>query len=180
MRRSVVQYVLLGAMGLLLASTLGGVLYAVAQSARTEHRRQRDRVRSDAEITAIARRVFKLEAPTDRQIRARVVRALKTCERDRECRDALRSSALRGLRGPRGSRGPIGPRGPRGAPGRPGSSAPRSEGPGARGPRGRPGATGPPGPQGPPGPSGISPAVDDVIHALCQRSLGPLAHLLCR
>lgn len=153
MRRSPVQqYLLLAILGVGLAAAVGGSLYAVVQSSKTESRRVKDRVRSDRDIAQVARRVFKLEAPSDADISRRVVVALKACGRSAECRELFATVAPRGPRGARGPRGRRGPRGERGATGpvgRPGRSVP-----GPRGRRGETGAQGPVGPQGPPGERG--------------------------
>lgn len=138
--------------GLLLALAVIGASVAVFQ---TRGLRQ-DRVRSNADIAAIARRVFKIEQPSPRELSVRIVAALKVCADDKACYAAFRDAAPRGRRGPQGRRGVQGPRGPQGVAG---TAAKGIQG--ERGPQGRTGNSGPtgakgePGATGPQGPAGV-------------------------
>ncbi len=135
----------------------------------------KDRVRSDADIARIAKRVF----PTPAEGRRQLLVALRKCAADPECTTIFRDLAPRGRRGAPGPRGPQGRRGtqgaqgPRGPAGLPGRSI---TGPvGARGPQG------PPGQRGEPGAPGIGGATtEDVITELCRRAPTLLRPLVCR
>ncbi len=131
--------------GLILAVGMAAGAYAVIKT-RTVQRAQ---VRTDAEIAQIAKRVFRLEQPTQEQASRRVIVALKLCAEDAVCTRAFRNAAPRGRRGPTGARGPQGARGAAGARGPQGL-----QGPAGRGSRGPTGAAGP---QGAPGVNGTSP-----------------------
>lgn len=150
-RRARAVAVLLG-LALALVFVLAG--YAVLSS-RTVHN---DQVRSNAEIAAVARRVFAVEKPTDAEVIRRVLLALKKCADDAACRIAFAKAAPRGrpgVRGPRGRQGATGAQGPRGPRGFAGQGIQGEQGPQGRtgnsGPAGAKGERGPQGPAGLPG-----------------------------
>jgi hypothetical protein len=159
------------AIGLLLAACLGVAAYGVSRANQVDESRREDRVRSDHDIAQVARRVFKIEQPSEAEVKARVLSALLFCAKSTECRKVFATVGAagprgpRGRQGPRGERGPVGPQGPRGAT----KSGPR--GPagarGARGPAGATGANGPAGPLGGIGPVGPGPTEEQVQGALC-------------
>lgn len=167
MRRQGTQILVLLIVGVLLAAAVGGAVIAVVQTRAYEQNRADDRVRSDAEIAKVARRVFRIEQPTPAEIRRGVMTALTACAQNTSCRERFRDTAPRGRRGARGPRGVQGPRGPAGP-----------SGPGIPGPTGDPGAQGPPGPPGEPGTAGAS--TEDVIAELCRRAPALLRPLVCR
>lgn len=180
--------------GLLLGLVLAGCVVAAAaafdQAQRTETRRQADRVRSDAEIARVARRVFRLEAPTEAELRTIVIRRLRVCARDRQCRALFTATAPPGPPGERGMRGRTPGRKQvlaavqrycarhnrcRGAPG---SS-------GGRGKRGVPGESiqGPPGAQGEAAPGPTDEQIAAAVREYCTARRGnctlfPLPKLL--
>ncbi len=170
-RRSLSQLLALILLGLLLAGSVGAAVISVMQSKATEQNRQADRVRSDAEIARVARRIFKLESPSPAEISRRVVAALKTCASDPACRSEFTAIA------PQGPRGPAGPRGASGARGTAGPTGPRGPA-GPTGPPGLEGATGPPGPPGARGAAGAT--TTDVLTELCARANAVLRPLVCR
>lgn len=149
------------ALGMLLALAVLGALYAVVETSRANGRQ----VRSNAEIASVARRVYKIEAPTEKEVIGRVLKALVTCSKDDGCRTAFAASAPRGLpgptgrRGPKGSTGATGARGPQGLTGQRGATGKQ----GARGPAGPVGPMGPVGPAGPQGEPGVSVCVNSVL-----------------
>lgn len=68
-------------LGLLAAAGILGVAY-VAQDIRDDRR-------TNAEVAAIARRIFHIESPSDRELQQRVMRALEICARDPACLRSL-------------------------------------------------------------------------------------------
>lgn len=131
-------YVIAALMGTLLAALSVFAVLAYASA----HTTQKAQMRSDAEVAAIARRVFRIESPTRAQFNEQLFNALKRCAGYKPCLDLFVATA------PPGARGPRGPRGPQGRPGANGT-----DGKGSTGPQGRPGRT-VRGPRGIPGRNG--------------------------
>lgn len=153
------------ALGMLLAAAVLAALYAVVETGRTRG----DQVRSNADIAAVARRVYKIEAPSEKEVIGRVLKALVTCSKDDGCRTAFAASAPRGLPGPTGKRGPTGRTGSTGARGPQGSTGATGQR-GATGKQGARGPAGPVGPMGPVGPTGPQgePGVTVCVNALLK------------
>ncbi len=156
------QTALLLLVGTFIALALGLGGYAINQNRATAATQRNDQVRSDADIAAVARRVFRLESPTPAQLNAAVMAALRSCSKDAACTARFRKSAPRGLPGPRGSKGPRGARGTRGTTGARGAK-------GGRGARGPVGPEGPPGARGPTGAAGPAASITDVLESICQK-----------
>ncbi len=169
------QTAILLSIGTLIAVAIGLSAFAIISASGTAERQRTDRVRSDADIAAIARRVT---APTSAELNAGVRRALHACARDADCTADFQRSAPRGRPGPRGARGAAGPTGARG--GRGAQGARGAEGrTGERGPRGPVGEPGPVGPAGPAGPAGAAAPINTVLETICTR-IPMVRALLCR
>jgi hypothetical protein len=165
--------------GFAITAAVGVSSLAMVQVAQTKHRVARDRVRSDAEIARIARKVFPHETKAQRA--ARIARlgkeAIKVCAGDPECvalgralfgpsharlmaaarraaREVCAHDACRGSTGARGRPGRNGARGHRGKTGKTGAN-------------GATGATGAKGDTGAAGRDGAS--AQDVLTELCVR-----------
>lgn len=78
-RRVVIAFGLM--LGLLLAA---GILSVADRFDRFEDQR-----RTEAEVAAIAKRVFRIETPTDRELQSRVMRALEICAQEPDCLRSL-------------------------------------------------------------------------------------------
>lgn len=165
--------VVAGVLGLFLALIVAGLAFTIYYAVGTEAKRQRDRVRSDAEIAKVARDVFALAQPTPAEFNRRIKIALQRCGAQPDCRDIFATVAPRGHRGRTGLRGR---RGPQGLRGQRGPVGPRGRA--VRGPTGPPGPTGTPGPIGPQGAPGVSVDADGLVADLCRRT-PILARLLC-
>lgn len=172
------------AAGLMLGLLAAGGILSVAD----RFDRFADQRRTEAEVAAIAKRVFRIETPTDRELQRRIMRALEICARDPDClrsldRTVRQATAVAGeptTRSPASSPAPsdsdLGPIGQVPAPGPPGG------GPGGGGPSPRPpGQPDPPAPEPPaPPPRIVDLEIPPIGPVRIPPVCGPLVSVNCR